>query len=103
MHFEQGNVCLKKFHFMEKVLGNIYSKHDSHLRLPGGVGSVNWNQEVKHNPTSTLSYINVLPNTKERKHPLPLQLLRVLTRTYYAGTAIFVLNDIPKKLILYLL
>ena len=25
---------------MEKVLGN-YSKHDSHLRLPGGVGSVN--------------------------------------------------------------
>ena len=63
---------------MEKVLGN-YSKHDSHLRLPVGVGSVNWNQVVKDNPAITLSYINVLPNTKERKPPLPLQLLRVLT------------------------
>ena len=58
---------------------------------------MNENQVVKNNPASTLSYINVLPNTKERKHPLPLQLLRVLTWTYYVGTAIFVLNDRPKN------
>ena len=35
--------------------------------------------QVKNNQASTLSYINVLPNKKERKHSLPLQLLRLLT------------------------